>query len=257
MYFVLSKLLGWLTDPLRLALTLAAVAAVLYWRHRLPRVRRGLLVAALAVLWLSSTGAVSSLLCNLLESRHPRPTRLERAPAAIVMLTGQTDDARVSPSYYELTESSDRFVETLRLARRYPGARVLLSGGSGALIEKGRQREASVLARLAREIGLEPGRLLVDDRSRNTRENAVESARLLDQHGLRHPVLLVTSAVHMPRAVACFREAGQTVIPWPVDYQRHGFGLGAFLPKSDPLLRNRMALHEIAGLLAYWIMGYI
>ena len=90
-----------------------------------------LLVAALAAVWLFSTGAVSSLLCTPLESRHPRPARLTAPPAAIVVLTGMTDDSRVSPSFYELTESSDRFVETLRLAHRYPGAAVLITGESG------------------------------------------------------------------------------------------------------------------------------
>jgi len=256
-FFVISKLLGWLMDPLRLAFTLAGLGAGLYLLRRLPRLRRGLLVAAVVVLWLSSTGAVSSLLCNLLESRHPRPERLARPPAAIVMLTGQTDDARRSPSFYELTESSDRFVETLRLAHRYPDALVLLSGGSSELLNAGPQGEAQVLGRLAREIGVKPGRLLVEDRSRNTRENAVESRHVLARHNIRGPVLLVTSAVHMPRAVACFRGVDQPVIPWPVDFQGHGYGLGAFVPKTDPLLRNRMALHEITGLLVYWLTGYL
>jgi len=257
MYFVFSKLLGWLTDPVRLALTLVALALGLQLVKRLPRLRRGLLIAALAALWLFSTGAVSTVLANLLESRHPRPARLARAPGAIVMLSGQIDDGRVTPSYYELTESSDRFVETLRLAHRYPQARVLLSGGSGALVQAGRQSEARVLARLSREIGLAPSRLLIDDRSRNTRENAVESKRLLEQSHIKGPVLLVTSAMHMPRSVGCFEKVGQPVVPWPVDYQRHGFGLGAFIPKVDPLARSRSVLHELAGLLAYWVMGYI
>jgi len=257
MFFLLSKLMGWFIDPVRLALSLVVLFLLLRRLHRLPRLRRGLLVAAGVVLWLGSTGAISSVLDNLLESRHPRPAKLTRAPGAIIMLTGQTDDSRVTPSFYELTESSDRFVETLRLAHRYPAAKVILAGGSAALVPAGRQREGLVLARLAREMGLPDTRLLVDDASRNTRENAVEARRLLRQHHISGAALLVTSAAHMPRSVACFDKVGQPVVPWPVDYQRHGFGLGSFIPKSSPLERNRKVLHELAGLLVYWITGYI
>jgi uncharacterized SAM-binding protein YcdF (DUF218 family) len=200
---------------------------------------------------------VSSSLCRLLESRNPRPEKLARAPGAIVMLTGMTDEARISPSYYELTEASDRFVETMRLAHRYPRALVVLSGGSAALRPEGRQREGRVLARLARELGISDSRLLVDDRARNTRENAVESKRLLDGRKVRGPVLLVTSAWHMPRSLGCFERVGLKVTPWPVDFQGLGYGPGAFIPRSDGLLRSRMALHEIVGLFVYWIMDYI
>jgi len=256
MFFVVSKLLDLLTDPVRLALTLAVLAGLLRLIKRLPRLRRGLLVASLAVLWLMSTGAVSTVLTNLLESRHPRPEKLSQPPGAIVMLTGQTDDARITPSYYEFNESGDRFVETMRLAQLYPSAVVLLSGGNSALLPAGRQHEGRVLARLARELGLSPSRLLVDD-SRTTRENALESRRLILQRGIKGPVLLVTSAWHMPRSMGCFAKVGQPVIPWPVDYQRHGYGLGSFIPKSSPLDRNRRVLHELAGLLGYWFKDYI
>jgi uncharacterized SAM-binding protein YcdF (DUF218 family) len=257
MYFVLSKLLGGLTDPVRLALLLVAVAALLRLIRRLPRLRKGLFLAAPAVIGVFSIGAVSSSLCRLLEARHPRPQKLARPPAAIVMLTGVTDDMRVTPSYYELAEGADRLVETVRLAHEYPRALVVLSGGSSALRPRGRQREARVLARLARELGVPAARILVDERARNTRENAVESKRLLERRKVRGPVLLVTSAIHMPRALGCFERAGARVTPWPVDFQGLGYGPGAFVPRSDGLLRSRMVLHELVGLLAYWVMGYI
>ena len=153
MYFFLSKFLGSLVDPARLALLLLATAMVLRLARRLPRLQRVLVVFSVAVIGVLSTGVASSSLTRLLESRLPRPGALSRAPGAIVMLTGQTRTAPLSPSAYELTESSDRFVETLRLARKYPRARVVLSGGNASLWRRGTRAESRILGRLARQLG--------------------------------------------------------------------------------------------------------
>ena len=256
-YFHLSKLLGGLLDPTRLSLLLLGTALLLCLIRRLPRLRRALAVVAVALLWVLSTGAVSSALSRVLESRHLRPPDLSRAPGAIVMLTGLTRHVSDSPSRYELTESSDRFVETVRLARKYPRARVVLSGGIASLRRGEGEPESRVLARLARQLGVSGARLLVEDRSRNTHENAVETKRLLDEKRVRGRLLLVTSALHMPRSVACFERVGLKVTPWPVDYQTGGYNLGAFLPSTSGLQRSRVVLHELVGGLVYSLMGYI
>jgi len=83
----------------------------------------------------------------------------------------------------------------------------------------------------------------------------VNTRRLL--RGVRGDRLLITSAAHMPRAVACFRHLGMAVVPWPVDYLRTGSGPGAWLPKPRTLERSATALHEYLGWLAYWLMGYV
>jgi uncharacterized SAM-binding protein YcdF (DUF218 family) len=252
MFFLLSKTAGYLAEPHALALTLLALALALRLLKRAPRLRRGLVISGVAYLWLMATGGVANLLLYPLETRYARPAVL-RDPAAIVVLTGMTDHSRKSPSY-ELTEAADRFVEALRLAYAHPRALLVISGGSAEILDD-RYREADVLAQLARGLGISEARLRVDRLSRNTRENAVESARLL--RGVRGPVVLVTSAYHMPRSVACFTKVGQPVVPWPADFLRTGSGLGAWLPRPFTLVRSSAALHEYIGWLSYVLAGYV
>lgn len=259
MFFVLSKTLGRLLDPLYFSLLLLAIALILRLVRRAPRLRRVLAIAAVVVLWVFSTGVVSNVLLYPLETYHERPAELEQTPGAIVMLTGLTEPMHKGPGYYELAEGADRFVEAVRLAKLHPTAPLILSGGSSAMVFD-RYREAQALGRLARELGVEPERLLIDRESRNTRENAVETAKILDELGarVRGPVVLVTSAYHMRRAVACFEKAGVKVMPWPVDYIRAGCGFGlAWLPSATGLIRSNTAIREYMGLVAYWMSGYI
>lgn len=253
--FFLAKAVGLLTDPWYLPLLLLIVAGGLRLAKRLPRVRRTLPLVAVGMLWLFSTGAVANLLLTPLEHKHRRPKRLPQQVGAIVMFSGQLDNERDMQGYYELTDASDRFVETVRLARRFPEALVVLSGGTGDLLPEGKLLEAKVLGRLARDLGLAERRLRIEIRSRTTRENAVETAKVLK--GVKGRVVLVTSAAHMPRSMACMAKVGLRVIPWPVDFRKTGYGIGAWIPKPWTMERSRDAIHEHVGLLAYWMLGYI
>lgn len=254
MFFFLSKTIGALTHPLTLSLWLFVVALGLRLIRRLPRLRRGLVWAGALILLVTSLGSVASLLLHPLETAHRRPDRPPRRVGAIVLLCGMTDPHRDTDSYYELTEAGDRLVEAVRLAHRYPGARLVISGGSGALVFD-EYREGPTLARLARELGVHRARIVVDGRSRNTHENAVQSARLLGD--VEGPVLLVTSAYHMPRAAACFRRQGVAVTAWPVDFRKTGYGPGTWIPRVWSLQRSAKALREYAGWVAYWLADYV
>ena len=254
MFFVLSKTAGLLVSPINLCVTLLAVALVLRLVRRAPRLRRLLALVAGVQLYACSTDLVSNALLYPLESHASRPAKPPTDPAMIVMLTGMASPRRGDD--YDLGDPADRFVETLRLAHRFPRAKILLSGGSGTLSDEG-YREAELLGRLARDLGLPAERLIVERNSRNTRENAVESARIVRQLAPAGPVLLVTSAFHMRRSLGCFRKAGLDPIPWPVDFRREGFGLGAWLPASIGLRHSELALREYWGLVAYTLVGYL
>lgn len=256
MFFLLSKTLGALAYPMNLALVLLGLALLLRLLKKGQRARRWLVVVAIVELWVLSTGVVANLLLHPLETRYSRPEQPREPPAAIVVLTGMTNPYRLGPGYYELSAAADRLVEALRLAKLHPRSLVVVSGGSSSVFDT-TYREADILSRLAGELGLPPNRLLVDRDSRNTRENAVSSARLLAQARAHGPVLLVTSASHMPRSVACFAKAGVKVVPWPVDYYRTQNTLGAWLPCPSSLVRSTSALHEYLGWLSYRISGYV
>jgi len=258
MFFMLSKVMGPLTDPWWIGLGLLAFAGILRLAHSLPRLRLGALILGVLVLWGFSTGIVANLLFGPREKRFTRPAKLDEAPAAIVVLSGLTDDRRDSQLSYELTEAADRFVEAVRLARRYPEARLLLSGGPGEIRPPIKHKpEAQLLGELAADLGIPPSRLLLDITSRNTHENAVQTQGMLAKAKLKGPVLLVTSAVHMRRALAAMNKAGLKPIPWPVDYQRSDGGYWAWLPIPASMERSRMAIHEYVGWLAYSLARYI
>jgi uncharacterized SAM-binding protein YcdF (DUF218 family) len=164
-------------------------------------------------------------------------------------------DVSAARSEVALNESAERLTAVAELARRYPRARIVFSGGTGALIfDEG--AEADFALRLFESFGIPRGRVLLEDRSRNTLENAILSKDLArPQPGERW--LLVTSAYHMPRAVGIFRKAGFPVEPYPVDWRTAGVGdaLRPFGSVSEGLRRTDTAVREWAGLLAYWLFG--
>jgi len=141
------------------------------------------------------------------------------------------------------------------LARRYPDARIVFSGGSGALIyDEG--AEAPLALRLLESLGIPRARITLEDRSRNTVENAVLS-KAIAQPKPGERWLLVTSAHHLPRAVGVFRKAGFPVEAYPVDWRTRGAddALRPFASVGDGLRRSDTAVREWVGLAIYWLTG--
>ncbi len=207
----------------------------------------------LAVAGLSPLGNVLIL---PLEQRFPHWDPSHGAPDGIVMLGGE-----ISPSIslergtIAFTESAARFVATLELARRYPNARIVISGGTGSLLYD-EQPEAGVAVQEFEALGIPHDRISAEEQSRNTVENAVFSRLIANpQPGERW--LLVTSAYHMPRAVGTFRAAGFPIEPYPVDYRTRGpsDAVRPFSVANKGLELTDIALHEWLGLLAYRLTG--
>lgn len=256
MFFVLSKVLGWFINPLHLGLVLLAVALVLRKLKRRPKVQKWLVIVAVAEMWLFSLRLASEPLTWGLEHQCPRNPEIAAEPRAIVLLTGMT--RRPDRGDWELTDAGDRVVEAVRLAHQHPSARIVVSG-TFTDDDGSSYSESRTLSKLMIEMGVEEGRILLDERSRNTFENAKESALILaDAHveEASGPILLVTSAMHMPRAAACFRKAGVDVVPWPVDFRSRGLGFRGLFPGIDDMTQSYEALREYFGLLAYKISGY-
>ncbi len=254
MFFYLSKIFWFVVQPLALVMILMAVgfvAGLAGWRR--------------AAAWLSGAGFVSLLvlglsplgllMMNALEDRIPRPPLPDRVDGIIIL--GGSLDTRVSGTRGEpeLNDAADRVTEGVALARRFPQARVIFSGGTAAVLFDDIS-EAGVAGRLMESLGLEPDRIELEDRSRDTYENAVETRRMAEPKP-GEVWLLVTSAFHMPRAVGCFRMAGFDVVPWPVDY-RTPSGAAVWRPSSANI-RNvekvHFAIREYIGLAAYWLSG--
>jgi uncharacterized SAM-binding protein YcdF (DUF218 family) len=150
---------------------------------------------------------------------------------------------------------ADRLMAAAALARRYPNARIVFTGGSANLLSHD-AKEADYAAEILTGIGVPKERLILERLSRNTYENAVFSkALVMPKAGERW--LLVTSAYHMPRSVGLFRKAGFAVEPYPVDWRVGGRDdlLDFTKTASDGLSRTDTAVREWMGLVAYWLAG--
>jgi len=260
MFFLVSKLLYLLTRPSSLALVFGLVglalrrfapARVRPWGGRLAGL--GLAIALLGML----TPLPGALLWTL-ENRFPdQVSATEPAPAGIVVLGGGTDghmeEIRGLPRFLEGAES---VYEAARLARRWPGVPIVLTGsGSGGIADDGTDySEAGTMARLLTESGIDPARLILERRARTTWENALFSRDMV------HPApgarwILVTQAWHMPRSIGAFRAAGWSGISaHPAAYE---LGLRPPLRPQflDGLRMLDFATKEILGLIGYRSTG--
>lgn len=151
--------------------------------------------------------------------------------------------------------SAERIVTMLQLARRYPEARIVFSGGSANLIEEP-VPEAPIAGDLLQDFGTPASRIVLESDSRTTAENAEFTRKIVSpKPGERW--LLVTSAFHMPRSIGSFRKAGFDVEAYPVGWRTRGWSdaLMPFTALSAGLARTDVAIHEWIGLIAYWATG--
>jgi uncharacterized SAM-binding protein YcdF (DUF218 family) len=238
---VTANYLIWLfVKPSQLIL-LAALVAVVCWRRPLGR-RLGLATAGFVVLFgLVPTGA---WLIRPLETRFEIPD-VGGGVAGVIVLAG-SERVTLSELYSEpqLSSAGDRLTTFLRLAARFPQAR---------LVHSGNVAESPIARSLILGTGVAPDRIRFDDQSTNTCGSARTTRALVEpQAGERW--LLVTSSVHMPRAVACFRAVAWDVIPYPTDFRRGPnplhFGLVENLEDLD------LAAHEWLGLVYYRLRGH-
>ncbi|WP_054310913.1 YdcF family protein [Mesorhizobium sp. 1M-11] len=256
MFFFLSKVFWFFVQPLNLAifLLLAGLLAGFFGRRRL--LKAGAFFAAL-LLVLSVWTSFGAMIMTPLEERYQRPAAPQQIDGIVVLGGGMEGAINLARGGYELSTAGDRFVETAILARRYPEARVVVSGGAGELILEG-EGDAVTAQRLLTALGVAPERLVLESESRNTYENAVFTRKLVTPKP-GEIWLLVTSAFHMPRSKALFDKAGFQTVPWPVDYRTSGReGIGLFTDNPvDSLQTTTMAIKEWIGLFVYWMTGKI
>jgi uncharacterized SAM-binding protein YcdF (DUF218 family) len=255
LFFILSKTIGFFALPSNLIATFAALGvALMFTRFR----RAGRVVATLgvALLLLAGLSPLGNILIFPLEQRFPPWDASRGAPDGIVVLGGAlSPDVSAARGTPALDEAAERLTALAALARQYPAARIIYSGGNARLmLVQGNEAEHALP--LLESFGIARERLIAEDRSRNTEENATFS-KLLAHPKPGERWLLVTSAYHMPRSIGIFRHAGFPVEAYPVDWRTRG-PIDLVMPfdsLSAGLRRTDTAVHEWVGLVAYWITG--
>ncbi|OSM02365.1 hypothetical protein MAIT1_02500 [Magnetofaba australis IT-1] len=235
---------------LLLLMALGALLRVLPWR-RGRRWGGTALLLSWAALWALSTPALSSRMLYVLESRYP-PMAIESLPAAdvIVVLGGFVRPPQGLRLQAELSGAGQRLLHAHRLFQAGKAPVILLSGG--AIQWRGHeQSEALFMANILRDWGVPESAIHVEAGSRTTVENAINSGRWMRDHDVKR-ALLVTSALHMPRALAAFAKQQTQVIPVSADLLSDDVTqellLIDFLPDAEALTNSSRALHEWLGL---------
>jgi len=253
MFILLSKILDLFLGPLTWAMLFIVVGLVLRRRARLSI---GLQVVGLAVLYVFSIEPVAGALLRWEEAGVKATYRPDVVYDAVIVLGGGVDlDATEVSGRVEYNSAGDRIVRGYELLREGHARNVLISGGTldsrpEAVIE------ADVLARQLREWGIEPQRIYTEGRSRNTRENALGSQKIIQQQGWK-TLLLVTSAAHLPRAYGCFAALGIRPDTFVADVRApSGKRSPSWLPRVYHLSASSDALREMAGRWVYRLRGW-
>jgi len=263
MFIFLSKLLPNFVYPLGLVCIFIILALILY---RKPAWQRLVLVLALVVLWLGSTRWIALGMVRSLEWRY-LPMTLMPSADAIVLLGGGTESAEYPRQTVELNSSGDRVLYAAWLYKQGKAPHILLSGGLIDWLDTG-NTPAEDMAVILDMMGVPKEALWLESTSRNTYENAVNSRKFLNEKGINR-IILVTSALHMPRSVDLFKHQGFDVIPAPTDYSvtqaawqrltdpNLATQLLNLMPNIDNLSSVTRALKEYLGMLVYRLRGWM
>jgi uncharacterized SAM-binding protein YcdF (DUF218 family) len=253
-FFELSKLVWFVLEPLNLLALLLIIATIAGWLGRPRYARRLVTLITLALLsvWLLPLGQALTI---PLEQRFKPPNPLPARVDGIILLGGAQRPILTRHYRQPITrDGAETMTAFLALARQYPEARLVFSGGSGDILNQ-RVSEAETMKLFLEQQGFDSKKVQYESRSRNTFENAVYSKRLV-KPAKDEVWLLVATASGMPRAVGVFRHQGWSVIPFPCSYRA--------LPELDftPSLsavsafqRLEEAVHEWVGLAAYYLAG--
>jgi uncharacterized SAM-binding protein YcdF (DUF218 family) len=255
-FFIVSKIFWMLVSPINLLLLATLVGVLLCYGQR-ARFGRALALSAILILVAAATLPVGMLLLAPLEDRFPQPPADMAAPYGIVVLGGAINDqASVARGQTVFDEGGERLTEAVILAKRYPQARIVYTSGANSVIG-GSSTEALQARKLMSQMGIAPERVTIEDRSRNTDENARFTAAIVHPEPSQH-WLIVTSAFHMPRAMGIFEKVGFNAVAYPVSFYTLGRWTGdlslSFKPERN-LRAFETALHEWIGLAAYWASG--
>lgn len=252
MFFPLSKLLVFVFSPLCWLAVLLGWA----WATRRPARRRWLLSIGLLLALVSTNTLLSNVALRAWEL-PPTPLPMHITYDAGVLLTG-LGDGRHRP----LTLAANAAPAASRTAGAYYLYRtgrirqILISGGSGELGGQRPESEARHLARLLEGVGVPPRVVLLEERSRNTRENAVFTRQMLARHPAIQSLVLVTSAYHQPRALACFRRVGLRPDTFSTDFRATISREQPWLPSLRALRQWHLLMREMAGYCIYKVLGH-
>lgn len=251
MFFYLSKFLDFIISPVVIVMILV-VAALGVPKQSL---RKKLLVSCLSMLFLFTNPFITNSVMRWWQDVPDQSLRHKNYDAAIVLTGFMSYNTEYQQN--DFGGSADRLTEALALYRKNTVGKIIISGGSGSLIDN--IREANIARNfLIYQCHVPEQDILTDTISRNTRENAIESRRIMQDNNIKS-ALLITDAVHMPRSIGCFKKVGLNIDTYPVNItrrQRYN-PTDLIVPQLTALNDWNALLHETTGYIFYKLAGYI
>jgi len=253
MFFYLSKILGYLLNPTAWVFLSLLAAVILRGKWR-----KYLLITGLVLFFVFSNNFLLKTFLGPWEDHGIR--KVEKTYDVGIVLGGWIAEYDENLDRAVFKAVPDRFMQAYRLYQTGKIKKILISGGSGHYLYP-QKKEATVLRDYLKEIGVPEEDILVDASSRNTYENAVYSAEILKKHPELQDKLLITSAIHMKRAKACFDTRGIATVPFGTDRIVPDDGVLnfeiLFVPDLVSFRYWHLLIHEWIGYVVYDIRGYI
>jgi uncharacterized SAM-binding protein YcdF (DUF218 family) len=255
MFFYLSKIIWTLIDPANL-LTILFAAGLLAFAFKRLLAAKIMLGCSFALLLIFGVFPIGHSGLYFIETRYAVPNPMPKDIDGIVVLGGAIESQKSERSGRpEFNEGAERVLSAMALARDYPNAKIIFSGGSSRLAGSKRS-EAVDLDIFLRGMSFDMRNVIFEDQSRNTYENILRSKALAGK-AIKGDWVLITSAFHTPRSMAIAAKQGWAFIPYPVDYRSQGRYL--LLPRRfdilDNLYASKLFLRELTGIVAYKITG--
>lgn len=251
MFFYLSKIITFLIDPAFLILLFCFICLI---KSKWKFPARFLVILSFLSIYLISTRFFANNAFFQLEHLE-EPSRMEQHYDVVIVLSGMVNLSLSSNGKIEFSGAVDRILAGISMLKQGMANYLIISGGEGSLVRLNRP-ESQILKEFALKQGLQENQIIVETRSRNTHENAIQTAELIKKYGF-NKLLLITSAFHMYRARGCFRKAGIEADIYPVDYYtgRINSEFSDFLPSSDALSLMSLLIHEVVGIVVYGLTG--
>jgi len=255
MFFVLSKTLNYLTMPL----VIICVGFILSWILKNKKWKSRLFTFSLVLLLIFSNDFITNEVVRLWELPATPFKEINKTYSIGILLTGVTKGNMSPDDRVYFQRGADRVTHTLQLYRMGIVKTILVSGGSGSLLERSRQ-EADEIAEALQLMGVYKEDIIIENESRNTHESALAVKTLLQDSVSASECILITSAFHMRRSRACFKKVSWVSDTFTTDFLHHERKFTPdvlFIPKIDSLLIWNIMIREWVGMIAYKLSGYI
>ncbi len=253
MFFILSKILSFLFNPL----SWVFILLILAYFNKNRQYKKRLLYFSIAVLYVFSNNFIFHIANSVWSMPAVKLSQNQNYKLAIVPGGMANFDDNVQRIRF--SASADRLFQAIFLYKTQKVEKLIISGGSGDILHPD-LLESEIIKNYLMKINIPGNDILIENKSKNTHENAFYTAKLLNSINFKDSCILITSAMHMRRAKACFEKEGIKIIPYPSTQilEKHLYSPDKlFLPDASVLANWQQLLHETAGYIVYWLRDYI